>query len=45
MDGGTPNYFGIIPASGHVVAGLSLAQQERVAGQIYASAGGRRVER
>lgn len=34
------NAFGIIPASGYNVAGDSLAQQEQVAGQIYASAGG-----
>jgi hypothetical protein len=35
------NAFGIIPASGYNVAGDSLAQQEQVAGQIYAQAGGR----
>jgi hypothetical protein len=34
------NAFGIIPASGYNVAGDSLAQQEQVAGQIYATSGG-----
>jgi LysM domain len=34
------NAFGIIPASGYNVAGDSLAQQEQVAGQIYAQSGG-----
>jgi LysM repeat protein len=34
------NAFGIIPASGYNVAGDSLAQQEQVAGQIYATTGG-----
>lgn len=34
------NQFGIIPASGYNVAGDSLAQQEQVAGQIYAQSGG-----
>ena len=34
------NQFGIIPASGHDVAGMSLAQQEQVAGQIFAQSGG-----
>lgn len=34
------NVFGIIPASGYNVAGDSIAQQEQVAGQIYASVGG-----
>lgn len=34
------NQFGIILASGYTVAGDSVAQQEQVAGQIYASAGG-----
>jgi hypothetical protein len=34
------NVFGIIPASGYNVAGDSVAQQEQVAGQIYASVGG-----
>lgn len=33
------NVFGIIPASGYNVAGDSLAQQEQVAGQIYATTG------
>lgn len=33
------NVFGIIPASGYNVAGDSLAQQEQVAGQIYAQSG------
>ena len=34
------NAFGIISASGYNVAGDSLAQQEQVAGQIYAQSGG-----
>jgi murein DD-endopeptidase MepM/ murein hydrolase activator NlpD len=34
------NVFGIIPASGYNVAGDSVAQQEQVAGQIYAQSGG-----
>jgi LysM repeat protein len=34
------NQFGIIPASGHDVAGDSVQQQEQVAGQIYAQSGG-----
>lgn len=34
------NAFGIIPASGFNVAGDSLAQQEQVAGQIFAQSGG-----
>jgi len=34
------NVFGIIPASGYNVSGDSLAQQEQVAGQIYANSGG-----
>ncbi len=34
------NVFGIIPASGYNVAGDSVAQQEQVAGQIYATVGG-----
>lgn len=34
------NQFGIIPASGYNVAGDSVAQQEQVAGQIYAQDGG-----
>jgi hypothetical protein len=34
------NQFGTIPASGCNVAGDSVAPQEAVAGQIYASAGG-----
>jgi LysM repeat protein len=34
------NQFGIIPASGYDVAGDSVAQQEQVAGQIYAQSGG-----
>lgn len=34
------NVFGIIPASGFNVAGMSVAQQEQVAGQIYATTGG-----
>ncbi len=34
------NVFGIIPASGYNVAGDSLAQQEQVAGQLYAQYGG-----
>ena len=34
------NVFGIIPASGYNVAGDSVAQQEQIAGQIYATAGG-----
>jgi LysM repeat protein len=33
------NQFGIIPASGHNVAGMSVAQQEQVAGQIFAQVG------
>lgn len=33
------NIFGIIPASGHNVSGMSVAQQEQVAGQIFASVG------
>jgi murein DD-endopeptidase MepM/ murein hydrolase activator NlpD len=33
------NVFGIIPASGFNVAGDSLAQQEQVAGQIFATTG------
>ncbi len=33
------NAYGIIPASGYSVAGLSIAQQNAVAGQIYATAG------
>ena len=34
------NQFGIIPASGFNVAGDSVAQQEQVAGQIFAQSGG-----
>lgn len=34
------NQFGIIPASGFNVSGMSVAQQEQVAGQIYAQSGG-----
>jgi hypothetical protein len=34
------NAYGIIPASGYNVAGDSLAQQNQVAGQIYAQSGG-----
>ena len=33
------NQFGIIPAIGHNVAGMSVAQQEQVAGQIFAQVG------
>lgn len=33
------NVFGIIPASGYNVAGDSVAQQEQVAGQLYAADG------
>jgi murein DD-endopeptidase MepM/ murein hydrolase activator NlpD len=33
------NIFGIIPASGYNVAGDSVAQQEQVAGQLYAADG------
>jgi murein DD-endopeptidase MepM/ murein hydrolase activator NlpD len=34
------NAYGIIPASGYNVAGDSLAQQNKVAGEIYAQSGG-----
>lgn len=34
------NVFQIMPSSGYSVAGDSLAQQEQVAGQIYANQGG-----
>ena len=34
------NAYGIIPASGYNVAGDSLAQQNQVAGEIYAQSGG-----
>lgn len=34
------NVFQIMPSSGYSVAGMSLAQQEQVAGQIYANQGG-----
>jgi hypothetical protein len=34
------NQFGIIPASGYNVSGDSVAQQEQVAGRIYAQSGG-----
>lgn len=34
------NAYGIIPASGYNVAGDSLAQQNQVAGEIYAQDGG-----
>lgn len=33
------NIFGIIPASGYNVSGDSVAQQEQVAGQLYAADG------
>jgi murein DD-endopeptidase MepM/ murein hydrolase activator NlpD len=33
------NIFGIIPASGYSVSGDSVAQQEQVAGQLYAADG------
>jgi hypothetical protein len=34
------NQFGIIPVSGYNVAGDSVAQQEQVAGQLFAAYGG-----
>jgi LysM repeat protein len=34
------NAYGIIPASGYNVAGDSIAQQNQVAGEIYAQSGG-----
>ncbi len=34
------NVYGIIPASGYDVAGDSLAEQQQVAGEIYAADGG-----
>jgi hypothetical protein len=36
---GSSNIYGIIPASGHDVSGMSVAQQKQVFSQLYASNG------